>query len=555
MFCRINVRALPEDFERWNVTGWGAKDILPYFDSLESYDSSAPIPKLWDDSDHRPPSSNRGKHGPLNTLLSTGTKSPLANYFISSALAAGLPLASLGFNDPDARKRIGIGYYEFNIRNGVRDSVAKAMLSPEGKYAHVPSNLVVKTDATVDKVLFDDCNNDRSGDANSFECVPRSKGVRYFSSSSGTFKEVFLRQTPKETRKRKSRRMPEVVLAAGAILTPQILANSGIHHNGPIVDSDKVGKNLQDHPVIGVAFPMKESLSEAIASYFNLADQSEAFETYLESYHLQNKHSAHIRRLEADSIQKETMSTNLTHFANPEVYGTAGFSVGGFLRSPFPESQSDANASHVPDIQLTFFPHTQEPHFIQRLNSTASLRIRSILVTVTLLRPEAIYNLNLNLPRNNKDDHTSHSSSHVSPPPREQFENMFRFHVPDIEGGKLSELDLKRLTWGVDQVRKIFSTSPLSINIGKEQYPGAQYDGIELEKFIQQHIMRNSHWSGSTKMGNDDDEDCVVDSQLKVKGVSGLRIVDAGVMPYIPNGNTHSTTCAIALKGVDLILR
>ena len=64
--------------------------------------------------------------------------------------------------------------------------------------------------------------------------------------------------------------------------------------------------------------------------------------------------------------------------------------------------------------------------------------------------------------------------------------------------------------------------------------------------------MRNSHWSGSTRMG--DDQESVVDSKLRVNGVENLRVIDAGIMPYIPNGNTHSTTCVIALRAVDLIL-
>ena len=53
-------------------------------------------------------------------------------------------------------------------------------------------------------------------------------------------------------------------------------------------------------------------------------------------------------------------------------------------------------------------------------------------------------------------------------------------------------------------------------------------------------------------MGEDDSS--VVDSELKVRGTECLRVVDAGIMPIIPNGNTHSTTCVIGLRAVDLIL-
>lgn len=180
---------------------------------------------------------------------------------------------------------------------------------------------------------------------------------------------------------------------------------------------------------------------------------------------------------------------------------------------------------------------------------TSGPKIHSILVTVALLKPEATYKLDLYHPSGKLDRPGTKSVE----TPRTQFEKMFQFHVPDIQGGTLSGRDLQRLAWGVNQVRNIMSVPPLSNNIDTEQMPGAQYQNRMLENFIDRHIMRNSHWAGSTRMGNDDDKNSVVDSKLRVRGVKDLRIVDAGIMPFIPNGNTHSTTCALALRGVDLI--
>jgi choline dehydrogenase len=63
----------------------------------------------------------------------------------------------------------------------------------------------------------------------------------------------------------------------------------------------------------------------------------------------------------------------------------------------------------------------------------------------------------------------------------------------------------------------------------------------------------NSHWVGSAKMGKDDDPMAVVNDKLQVRGVAGLRVVDASIMPNIPNGNTHSTVCVIASMAADII--
>ncbi|WP_447406241.1 GMC oxidoreductase, partial [Clostridium perfringens] len=62
------------------------------------------------------------------------------------------------------------------------------------------------------------------------------------------------------------------------------------------------------------------------------------------------------------------------------------------------------------------------------------------------------------------------------------------------------------------------------------------------------------HPVGTAKMGLATDAQAVVDERLRVHGVSGLRIVDASVMPLIVSGNTNTPTAMIAMKGADLIL-
>jgi len=126
--------------------------------------------------------------------------------------------------------------------------------------------------------------------------------------------------------------------------------------------------------------------------------------------------------------------------------------------------------------------------------------------------------------------------------------------LPEGRAKYLSERDVKILAWGIEQVRSIQKSPPLSEHTADEIYPGASVKGEDLFRYVREQNLPNSHWVGSTKMGLDNDPMAVVDEKLRVRGgVQGLRIVDAGVIPYVPNGNTHSTTTVVASRAADLI--
>ena len=78
--------------------------------------------------------------------------------------------------------------------------------------------------------------------------------------------------------------------------------------------------------------------------------------------------------------------------------------------------------------------------------------------------------------------------------------------------------------------------------------------GQDLEKYVRHNHLPNSHWVGSTKMGPDHDQMAVLDESLRVRGVDSLRVVDAGAIPTVPNGNTHSTVCVMADRAVDFMV-
>jgi len=88
---------------------------------------------------------------------------------------------------------------------------------------------------------------------------------------------------------------------------------------------------------------------------------------------------------------------------------------------------------------------------------------------------------------------------------------------------------------------------------GPEVEPGPDVTSEEgIREFVRSHATTVYHPVGTCKMGND--ERAVVDEELRVHGVDGLRVVDASVMPRIVGGNTNAPTIAIAEKAADLIL-
>ena len=88
----------------------------------------------------------------------------------------------------------------------------------------------------------------------------------------------------------------------------------------------------------------------------------------------------------------------------------------------------------------------------------------------------------------------------------------------------------------------------------EEYKPGSQFQSdADLARLAGDIATTIFHPVGTTKMGRDDDPMAVVDARLKVRGVAGLRVVDAGVMPLITSGNTNSPTLMIAEKAAQWI--
>tara|TARA_R110000744_G_scaffold4636_3_gene16667 strand:+ start:632 stop:2350 length:1719 start_codon:yes stop_codon:yes gene_type:complete len=117
-----------------------------------------------------------------------------------------------------------------------------------------------------------------------------------------------------------------------------------------------------------------------------------------------------------------------------------------------------------------------------------------------------------------------------------------------------NESDYDVLIAGVKIARKIIAASALDDLRGKEFLPGpAVQTDEEIKAYINKYIQTIYHPVGTCKMGND--EMAVVDHELRVHGIDGLRVADASIMPTIINANTNAPTIMIGEKCADLIRR
>jgi choline dehydrogenase-like flavoprotein len=126
---------------------------------------------------------------------------------------------------------------------------------------------------------------------------------------------------------------------------------------------------------------------------------------------------------------------------------------------------------------------------------------------------------------------------------------------PAIQPNYLSDAegyDLAMLIEGARLSREIFAQASFNPYRGEEIFPGAAArSDADLETFIRRKAETIYHPVGSCRMGNG--ADAVVDSELRVHGVDGLRVVDASIMPVLIGGNTNAPTMMIAERASELI--
>ena len=453
----IYMRGQSRDYEHWaDVTGddaWRWEACLPYFKRHENHwrgDGGGAADPAF--------AAHHG-HGGEWRVERQRLSWKILDAFAHAAQESGIPPT----DDFNRGSNEGVGYFEVNQRGGVRWNTSKAFL----RDAATRPNLEVRTGAQVARVLLE-------------RPVPggalRAAGVELRACGGGAPQVV--------------RAAREVILAAGAVGTPQLLQLSGIgagdllqaHGIEPRHELPGVGENLQDHLQIRAVFAV-----EGVETLNTLANS------------LLGKARIALRYALTRSGPMSMAPSQL----------------GAFTRSS-PEHAWPNVEYHVQPLSLDAFG---EPlHAFDAF--TAS---------VCNLNPTS-------------RGHVRIRSADPADAPRIQANYLSTPQDRQVAADSL------RLT------RRIAAMPALAPYRPREVKPGVQFQSDEeLARLAGDIGTTIFHPVGTCRMGRADDPAAVVDPRLRVRGIDGLRVVDASVMPTITSGNTNSPTLMVAERAAEWI--
>jgi len=436
----IYMRGQAADYDGWRqlgLAGWGWDDVVPYF--MKQEDHIAPPGPL-----HRAGGEWRVEYPRVRWEI--------IDAFQNAAAEIGIPKIA-DFNSGDNE---GSSYFQVNQKRGRRWSAARGFLEP---VLHRP-NLTLITGAHAERIRLEG---------------RRATGIVY--TSGGERHTAIARR--------------EVVLAAGAIGSPQLLELSGIGQGHrlnafgiPVVhDAPGVGENLQDHLQLRPMFKV-------------------------EGVRTLNIDNRVLWKKAAMALEYALLRTGPMTMAPSQ--------LGVFTRSS-PDYATANLQFHVQPLSLEAFGEDLHP-------------FPAFTASVCNLRP------------------ASRGQVHVaSPDPRQP---------PAIDPNYLAADEDRRVA--VDSIRlaRAIAAAPALARYRPQEFkPGAHIvsdeDLVVAAGDIGTTIF---HPVGTARMGTDGDPMAVVDARSRVRGIAGLRVVDASVMPRIVSGNTNSPTLMIAEKGAAMIL-
>jgi choline dehydrogenase len=434
------IRGHRADYDGWRDTGltnWGWDDVLPWFRKLERH---------W-----RGDTPEHGGDGPLS-VEQHPAPSPLMANAIDAARTLGYPITQ----DFNGATTDGFGLPDFTIRNGRRCSAAEAYLRP----ILTRPNLVVRTGALATRIVMNG---------------GRAHGLAYWRDGQDHLVDADR----------------EIILAGGAINSPQLLMLSGI---GPaqalrelgiavVADRPAVGANLQDHPGAGLEFDLEPSL---------------AFDRELR-----------FDRLSASLLRWLTRGKGIA--------GAPPLAISANIATKTDMSEVDLHFLLIPLAMeaRVWFPGVRRP-FGSRLGAMWSLNYPKSRGALTL------------------------SSADPRAHPRIQFNLL---SDPD---------DRAEMVRGYRSLRALLAQPALANVIGPMRRPTHDLQSDEdVLAYVRATAATAYHPSGTCRMGAD--VDSVVDGELRVRGVAGLRVVDASVFPRLIGGNTNLPVIMVAERASAFI--
>jgi 4-pyridoxate dehydrogenase len=432
------------DYDRWaanHLPQWSYAHVLPYFRRAESWEGGA--------------DTYRGGDGPLTTRYST-FEDPLCAAFLAAGESAGHPATA----DYNGAKQEGFARIQMTLRDGRRCSTATAYLRP----ALARGNLTVETGALVTKVIMEGT---------------RAVGIEYVQGG----------------KVRVARADREVILAGGAINSPQLLMLSGVgapdelkaHGISTRIPLKGVGKNLLDHTSAAISFRRKEPGPFA-------------------------------RNMRLDRV---ALALGQAYLFGRGFASDLPFGVTAFLKTRAQEP--------VPDVQMLFWmgaTNTASPYLPPFKSAFAD----SFSCRAMPMRPTSRGFVEL-------------ASANPAQP--------IRIHQNFLT----TEDEWRVMRDGIRMIREVVRQPALEAFVGGEIAPGAdRTSDADIEAHVRATMGTVHHPVGTCMMGPASDEMSVVDCDLRVIGAEGLRVVDASVMPDLIGGATNAPVIMIAEKASDSIL-